>query len=201
MLTAIVLAAGMSRRMEGENKLLLSFGDKTMLETTLDQILASGVGEAVVVTGHEAGRVQEVLKNQPVKIAFNPDFSTGMTTSIQAGIRAASSETQGFMICLSDMPLIDSAIYRQLAEVFFEKIKTEQRVIVQPVFENTPGNPVIFSAVFRNEILALEHPEGCKPVVQANREFVVRVPVSSDSILRDADTLADFQDVKKSFGT
>jgi len=186
--------------MEGENKLLLPFGDKTMLETTLDQILASGVGEVVVVTGHEAWRVRENLKNRPVNTVVNPDFASGMTTSIQAGIRAASPETQGFMICLSDMPLIDSVIYRQLADVFFEKIKTAQRVIVQPVFENTPGNPVIFSAVFRNEILALEHAEGCKPVVQANREFVVRVPVSSDSILRDADTLADFEKVKKSFG-
>ncbi len=171
-----------------------------MLETTLDQILAAGLGEVVVVTGHEAERVREILKNRPVKITFNPDFSTGMTTSIQAGLRAASPETQGFMICLSDMPLIDSAIYRQLTEVFFEKIKTAQRVIVQPVFENTPGNPVIFSAVFKSEILALGHPEGCKPVVQANREFVVRVSVSNDSILQDADTMANFETVKKKFG-
>lgn len=201
MLTAIVLAAGMSRRMEGENKLLLPFGDKTMLETTLDQILASDVGEVVVVTGHEVERVREVLKNRAVKTAFNPDFTAGMTSSIQTGVRVASPETEGFMICLSDMPLIDSAIYRQLAGVFFEKIKTEQRVIIQPAFENTPGNPVIFSAFFKNEILALEHPEGCKPVVQANREFVMRVPVSNDAILRDADTRADFEKVKKKFGT
>lgn len=201
MISAIVLAAGMSRRMKGENKLLLPFGDKTMLETTLDQIRASGVGEVVVVLGHEAGRVRENLKNRPVKMVFNPDFASGMTSSIQAGIRATSPDTQGFMICLSDMPLIDLAIYRQLTDVFFEKIKTAQRVIVQPVFENTPGNPVAFSAIFKNAILALEHAEGCKPVVQANREFVVRVPVSSDSILRDADTLADFEKVKKSFGS
>lgn len=186
--------------MEGENKLLLPFGDKTMLETTLDQILASGVGEVVVVLGHEAERVQAFLKNRPVKTIFNPDFAAGMTTSIQAGIRAASPETQGFMICLSDMPLIDSAIYRQLTNAFFKEIKTEQRVIVQPVFENTPGNPVIFSVVFKNEILELGYPEGCKPVVQANREFVVRVPVSSEAILQDADTMADFETVKKKFG-
>jgi len=199
MLTAIVLAAGMSRRMEGENKLLLPFGDKTMLETTLNQILAAGVGEVVVVIGHEAERVQVLLKNRPVKTAFNPDFVAGMTSSIQTGIRAASPETQGFMICLSDMPLIDSSVYQQLADVFFEKIKTEQQVIVQPVFENTPGNPVIFSAIFKNEILALEHPDGCKPIVQANREFVVHVPVATDSISRDADTVADFEKIKTSF--
>lgn len=182
--------------MEGENKLLLPFGDKTMLETTLDQILAAGVGEVVVVTGHEATRVQVFLQNRPLKTVFNPDFADGMTTSIQTGIRAASSETQGFMICLSDMPLIGSAVYRQLADVFLEKIKTEQRVIVRPVFGGALGNPVVFSAFFKNEILELDYPEGCKPVAQANGDWLLRVPVTTIAVLRDADTTAAFEALK-----
>lgn len=193
MLTVIVLAAGLSRRMGGENKLLLPFRGKTMLETTLDRILEAGVGEVVVVTGHEAERLHPFLEKRPVKVVFNPDFATGMTTSIQAGVRAASPDTEGFMICLSDMPLIEPATYRSLAQVFFEKRKTENRVIIQPVFENTPGNPVIFSAVYKDDILALDFPEGCKPVVQANREFVVRVDVGTDVVLKDADTWEGYE--------
>jgi molybdenum cofactor cytidylyltransferase len=188
MLTAIVLAAGMSRRMGGENKLLLPFGDKTMLETTLDHIFASGVEEVVVVVGHEADKVRSLLGDRPVKVILNPDYATGMTSSIQTGIREASPGTEGFMICLSDMPLIEAATYRALAEVFFEKKKTEERVIVQPFYENAPGNPVIFSAIYKNELLAHDFPEGCKPVVQANRDFVVRVNAATDAVLRDADT-------------
>ncbi|MCW5921647.1 MAG: nucleotidyltransferase family protein [Saprospiraceae bacterium] len=199
MLTAIVLAAGMSRRMEGENKLLLPFGDKTMLETTLDHILAAGLEDIVVVLGHDSKRIQAILGDRSVKTVHNPDHPTGMTSSIQAGVRAALPHAAGFMICLSDMPLITSTIYSQLVKIFFEEARREPRIIVQPVFEGTPGNPVIFSAVFKNEILALEHPEGCKPVVQINRECVVRVPVSSDSILRDADTAADFEVLKRRF--
>lgn len=197
MLTVIVLAAGLSRRMGGENKLLLPFKGKTMLETTLDRILESGVGEVVVVTGHEADRIRPILEKRPVKVVFNPDYATGMTSSIQAGTRAASPDTEGFMICLSDMPLIEPATYRLLASVFLEKLRTKARVIVQPVFENTPGNPVIFSAVYKDDILALEFPEGCKPIVQANRAFVLRVEVGTDAVTRDADTPEGFEQMKK----
>ena len=181
--------------MGGENKLLLPFGDKTMLETVLDHILAAGTDEVVVVVGHDAGRVRSLLADYPVKIVFNPGYAVGMTTSIQTGIRAASPQTDGFMICLSDMPLIEAEIYRKLAGVFFEKRKTEERVIVQPFFENTPGNPVIFSAFYKNDLLALDYLEGCKPVVRANRAFVMPVHVATAAVLRDADTPEDFKSI------
>lgn len=196
MITAIVLAAGMSRRMEGENKLLLPFGDKTMLETTLGHILASGVEEVMVVVGHESEKIRGLLGKYPVKVILNPGYAKGMTSSVQAGIRAASPDSDGFMICLSDMPLIDASTYGRLADVFLEKKQTEERAIVQPFFENTPGNPVIFSAFYKNDLLALDHPEGCKPVVQANRGFVAQVKVGTDAVLRDADTREAYQSLK-----
>ncbi|MBV6441423.1 MAG: Molybdenum cofactor cytidylyltransferase [Saprospiraceae bacterium] len=186
----------MSQRMGGENKLLLPFDGKTMLETTLDHILASGTKEIIVVTGYESDKIREVLRNYPVKVVHNPRYAAGMTSSIQAGIRSASHGTDGFMICLSDMPLIAPEIYRNLATVFTEKRQTEERTIVQPFFENTPGNPVIFSSFYKNELLALDYPEGCKPVVQANRQFVVRVDTGTDAILQDADTPRDFEKIK-----
>lgn len=197
MISAIVLAAGMSRRM-GENKLLRGFSGKTMLEATLDHILASGVEEVVVVLGHDADRLRPLLQDRPVKTVFNPDYATGMTASIQAGIRAAAPAADGFMICLSDMPLIGSETYRLIQAVFSEKTQLEKRLIVQPAFENTAGNPVIFSAVFKNELLALEFPEGCKPVVQHNRDCLVRVETRDNAVLRDADTPEDFESLLNS---
>ncbi len=192
MLTVIVLAAGMSRRMGPANKLLLPFRGRTILETTVDQILASGAEEILVVLGHESEQILPFLENFPVKTTFNPDFAVGMTTSIQAGVMAASADSDGFMICLSDMPLIEAATYRSLISVFFEKKKTNDAVIVQPVFESIPGNPVIFSAAYAHEILALTFNEGCKPIVQNHREQVHRVVVSSNAILMDADTEAAY---------
>jgi|APTNR8051073442_1049403.scaffolds.fasta_scaffold01343_5 molybdenum cofactor cytidylyltransferase len=193
MLTVIVLAAGMSRRMGPANKLLLPFRGRTILETTLDQIVASGAEAIIVVLGHEAERIQPLLKQYPVGLVLNPDFALGMTTSIQAGVKAAPATTEGFMICLSDMPLIEPATYSSLIGAFFEKKKTNDRVIIQPAFENTPGNPVIFSACYKNEILTLTFKEGCKPVLQNNLEHVHRVAIPDKSILMDADTEAAYQ--------
>jgi len=193
MLTVIVLAAGMSRRMGPANKLLLPFRGRTILETTLDQVAASGASEILVVLGHESERVLPFLENFPVKTIVNPDFAAGMTTSIQAGVKAASVDSEGYMICLSDMPLIKAATYRSLIRAFFEKKKTDEAVIVQPVFENTPGNPVIFSAAYKHEILALTFNEGCKPIVQNHREQLHRVFVQDNTILMDADTETAYQ--------
>jgi molybdenum cofactor cytidylyltransferase len=193
MLAVIVLAAGLSRRMGGANKLLLPFAGKTLLEATLDRVLAAGIGETLVVLGHDADRVQALLAPYAVRTAVNPDFTGGMTTSIQAGIRAASPAAEGFMICLADMPLIEPAIYCELAAVFSREQAREPRTIVQPVYRTTPGNPVVLPALYREQILALDFPDGCRPIVRAHKEFVVQVAVDTDAVVRDADTPDDYR--------
>lgn len=198
MIAAIILAAGMSRRM-GANKLLLPFGDTTMLETTLDHILAAVPGAAFLVTGHESERIVALTGSRPVKVVFNPDFSSGMTSSIQAGIRAAAPDTGGFMVCLGDMPLIEPGVYQSLIQTFNENAAQTPQLIVQPEYRGQAGNPVIFSGAFRDALLALDYPEGGKPVVQAHRDCILRVPVDTDAILRDADTPEAYKSIQKPF--
>ncbi|MEI6411691.1 MAG: nucleotidyltransferase family protein [Bacteroidota bacterium] len=193
MLSIILLAAGLSRRMGAANKLLLPFQGKTMLETTLDQLLQVRNAEIVVVLGHEAERIRPLLENYKVKVVLNPNFENGMTSSIQAAVNAASEQSAGFMICLSDMPLIQTDDYQQLTDVFLDKAQSEPRVIVQPVFEEKPGNPVVFSKIYKPDILALDFPEGCKPIVQTNRAFLQHINISSNAVLRDADTKDDYE--------
>ena len=81
MVTAIVLAAGLSQRMGAVNKLLLQYKGKTIIETTLTNILASGIKEIIVITGHEAEKVKGVIQYLPVLIIDNPNYAKGMTTS------------------------------------------------------------------------------------------------------------------------
>src|SRR4051812_43563463 len=104
MLSAIVLAAGLSQRMGNINKLLLKYNGKTIIETTLENILASEVDEVIVVTGYEDEKVKDVMKLLPVTITYNEDYAKGMTTSIQCGIEGAKES--GYMICLADMFMI-----------------------------------------------------------------------------------------------
>ncbi len=192
-MTAIVLAAGLSRRMGAENKLFLPFGKQTLLETTLSHIEAAGIGEILVVVGHEKEQVYALLKNKPYNIIENPGYLEGMTSSIRAAVAETRLDTTGFMICLSDMPLISAGEYRLLAETFTAALKTDAAAIVQPRYQGRPGNPVLFSARYRNDLLALEYPEGAKPIVQAHRDHLVLVDMPSDAVLLDADTQEAYQ--------
>lgn len=198
-ITAIVLAAGLSSRMGAQNKLLLPFGGATILEATLEQLAAAGPGEILVVTGHEQERVHELLKNKPYRLVENPDYRQGMSSSIKAGVAAARPDAAGFMICLADMPLIRAAEYNLLAESLVSALKTDPDAIIQPRFGEQAGNPVLFSARYRAALLALEYPEGARPVVQANRKHIVPVQMPTEAVLRDADTPEAYQTLLQLF--
>lgn len=177
--------------MGGPNKLLLPFRGRSVLETTLSELCAADIGPVFVVTGHQRASVAPLLEQFPVQEIFNPDFQTGMTGSIQAGVRAAQAG-QGYMICLADMPMIAVAAYQLLADRFLSDAAQDERAILLPRFGETKGNPVIFSATYRNDILSHPEPEGCKGIVQANASHVRWVDMPDNSVLRDLDTPEDY---------
>ncbi|MEZ4963444.1 MAG: nucleotidyltransferase family protein [Saprospiraceae bacterium] len=194
-LTTILLAAGLSRRMGEKNKLFLPIMGKTMLEATLDNLLLAGVGDIIVVLGHGAAQAKALLKNREVMQLENPAYVQGMTTSIQAGIRAAPAGSGGFMICLADMPLISAEEYKLLATAFSKRLKEDDMAIVQPVYQGQRGNPVIFSSRYSNAMLKLEHLEGCRPIVQENRAHLTLVDMQTPAVLQDADDERAFQEL------
>jgi molybdenum cofactor cytidylyltransferase len=177
--------------MGGPNKLLLPFGNDTILEHTLRQLLVADVGPVIVVTGHQREAIATILTGYPVQEVYNTDFRTGMTSSIQAGVRAA--EAQGYMICLSDMPMIPAAVYQLLKDQFLERLPTDERLIVMPRFGTQKGNPVLFSAAYREAILNHPEPEGCRGIVQTHAAHVWWVDVPEDGVVRDVDTPEDYQ--------
>ena len=194
MLSVIVLAAGLSSRMGIENKLLLPFQGKTVLEVTLSNILEADIGEVIVVVGHEAERVKTVLKNYPLSIFENSDFEKGMTTSIQAGIRAAKN-TEGYVICLSDMVLIEPYEYQLLVQQF--SLNVDDKTIIQPIFKDKRGNPVIFSSFYKNAILETTDTEGCRSVVQAYKNHVTLIEMPTNHVLQDVDFKEDYEQILK----
>src|ERR1700745_468190 len=99
MLSAIVLAAGMSTRM-GQNKLLLDFKDKPLIAHAVDTLLASEIDEVIVVLGNEAEQVQEKLRGRQVRLVENPDFREALSTSVRAGVNAVSRQADGIMVYL-----------------------------------------------------------------------------------------------------
>ena len=69
----------------GAFKPLLPFGNKTVIESCIDYLRASGVETIVVVVGHRADEVRKKLEGHDVRFAFNPDPDSEMGASIAAG--------------------------------------------------------------------------------------------------------------------
>lgn len=191
MLSAIVLAAGLSQRMGTANKLLLSYKNKTIIETTVENILAADIGEVIVVAGHEAEQIQSALKNLQVHFVFNPGYANGITTSIQHGVEYAKGN--GYMVCLSDMVLITPAEYTLLKTAFEQQITLDYKCICLPRFNHKKGNPVIFSSFYKEAILKHEDMEGCKDIVQLNNEHIYWVDMDTPHILQDMDYFEDYE--------
>lgn len=187
-ISAIVLAAGESRRMGSQNKLLLPFENKPLITHVVDTILQAEVDEVIVVVGHEAVRIRHALEGYGITCAHNPDYPAGMTTSIRVGVEVASADASGFMICLSDLPLITSAELNHLIAAFREANEQNDCHIIRPIYKDTPGNPVLFPASYRTDIIANQEMTGCKNLIRQNQNLVLDLEMPTDHVLRDIDT-------------
>jgi molybdenum cofactor cytidylyltransferase len=206
MIHCIILAAGMSRRMGAENKMLLPFRDSTIFETTFSNIIQADMGEILVVVGFDAKKIRNALKKYPlsifnkIRIVENNNYEQGMTSSIKTGIRALKPQNTegGVMVCLSDMPLISPEEYRFKATEFLTILKQDEKAIVVPFYKGEKGNPVIFSNFYKNALLNLEDTEGGKSILKTYQKHVYKIEMPTDSILLDADTPEDYQRLLRS---
>lgn len=194
MVSAIVLAAGLSKRMGNSNKLLLPYRQHTVIEATLNNILAAGIMDIIVVTGYESDKINNAIKHLPATIVDNPFYAQGMTTSIQQGITYAKGN--GFMICLSDMMMIEPVEYSLLVTAFEQQFSFNPKCICIPRYGNEKGNPVIFSAYYRTAILKHTDMEGCKAIVQANKEEICWVDMPTNHVLMDMDYPEDYEKLR-----
>ena len=192
MISAIILAAGESRRMGVKNKLLLPISGEVLIRNFVKSVCASNVDEVVVVVGHEAEKIEDVLQGQPVRFVENLRYMEGMTSSIQTGIQAASAESEGLLICLADQPFIETSDFNRLIHEFTDLFDSESSLIIVPVFKGQRGNPVLFSRQFRDIILQHKD-EGCRDIVLKHPEYVREVEMGNDNVLQDVDTPEDYK--------
>ena len=191
MISAIVPAAGMSTRMGSQNKLLLSYRGKSLIEHAVDALLASDVSEIIVVIGFEAENVEAKLAGRSVKFIVNPGYQEGMSTSIKAGVQAVSSEAKAIMIYLADQPLLTCADINQIAAAF-QTAKAEGKNIVVPFHQGQRGNPVIMDATFKEAITEVSGDVGCRKVIKTNPDQVFVLEMETDHVVRDVDTMEEF---------
>jgi CTP:molybdopterin cytidylyltransferase MocA len=183
MIGAIILSGGKSERM-GSPKALLEYRGQTFLARILAAIATAGIDCRIVVAGHHHAQIVQTFPD--VSVVFNPEYERGMSTSVQAGVRALPRHLDGAAIFLVDHPLIDAATIDALAN------RLLPGHIIAPVHEGRRGHPVVFAADLFGEILDLAPDQGLNTVVRRKRDRVVEVFVENAGILRDIDTPEQF---------
>ncbi len=165
---ALVLAAGRSTRMGGPNKLLEQLNGKPLVRIVAEQVKAvAEVSSITVVTGHQSELVTQALGGLDVSFAHNPDFATGLASSLKAGIAALPPDVAAAVVCLGDMPLVDSKLISRLIAAFSPE---QGRLIVIPVQNGQRGNPVVWSRRFFAELQGTRGRRRCAlPDRQARR--------------------------------
>ena len=187
MVSAIVLAAGESKRM-GKLKQLMPLGTKTILEQTIDNLLDSRVSEVIVVVGYKAEALVEKVATRPVKIAVNPAYHQGMSTSIVAGLNLVNDKARAVMLALADQPFIDSQTINRLIDEFDSRTKG----IAIPVYQSRRGHPVIFAVKYKGELLRLKGDIGGREIIEQHPDDVLEVAVNCEGICIDIDTVDSY---------
>ncbi|HWK65570.1 MAG TPA: molybdopterin-binding/glycosyltransferase family 2 protein [Rhizobiaceae bacterium] len=181
---AVILAAGRSSRMGGPNKLLARFGDEPLVRLTAGRAIGSRTSGTVVVTGHQEERVRAALEGLPVVIVSNPDFASGLASSLKAGIAALPDDAAGALILLGDMPGVGSADIDRLVAAFTAAGGTS---VVRATHEGKRGNPVLLPRALFPAVATLEGDTGARHLVEADGLSVVDVEIGEGASI-DVDT-------------
>ena len=181
--------------MGAENKLLLPWRGKRIIEAVVETLVAASLYEVVVVVGHQRERVETALSRYPVRSVVNEQFDEGMASSLRCGIEAAVTSVSGYLVALGDMPEIGEKTVVDLCE---RLVKAGPETIVLPVKNDQRGHPVLFGRGLRDELLALSGDRGARPVIDAHPQWVVEVDADNPGILTDVDTPQAYRSLRRS---
>ena len=187
MISAILLAAGQSKRMDGENKLTKEIQGIPLIKHSVKNILASSIDELIVVLGHQKETIEKLInKNEKIKFVFNKDFESGIASSIKTGLNNLSEKTEAFFICLGDMPMINPNIYNQLIK------SINKREIIVPTYKGQQGNPVLFAMSMKEKIINISGDVGAKKILELNKDKILNLEINDQCITKDFNTQDSF---------
>tara|TARA_B100000029_G_scaffold394334_1_gene391819 strand:+ start:24 stop:590 length:567 start_codon:yes stop_codon:yes gene_type:complete len=187
MISAILLAAGQSKRMNGENKLKKKINNQPLIKHSINNILESDIDELIVVVGYQEEIIKKLIsKNEKVKIISNKNFKNGIASSIKEGLKHLSKKTEYFFICLGDMPNVNKQIYNSLI-----KFRNNYEIII-PTYKGQRGNPVLFEKSMKEIIINIEGDSGAKKIINMYEKKIFNFETNDQSIVQDFNTQESF---------
>lgn len=195
-IASIVLAAGESRRM-GRPKALLAWADGTVLDNILHTIEEAGLAPPVVVTGAHHREISGNLRNTSALIRENPDWASGMGSSIRCGLEAALEtrpDLEGLLVLLADQPLVSKTYLLQLLSTF----RRNNCSIVATRYPEGGGVPAIFRRTFFEALRSPDRSGGASSLIRnaASKTLLLEPGLAG----RDMDTPEKYRELRKIAG-
>ncbi len=190
MLSAIILAAGESTRMD-QPKPLANFGKNTFLHIILQNFKNAGIEDVVIVLGHESERIIEELNLCADSYTINKNYKLGQFSSVQKGVKNLNRTCSGAFLALADQPQIGSNVFTKISKVFGEN----PNKIVIPTFNGKRGHPPVLPKWFFREILSATPNQKTSEIIRSHPDKVYELEIDDESILWNINTKADLERV------
>lgn len=195
-MAGIVLAAGESRRM-GRAKQLLFAGSETILVRVMREVLDSALDEVVLVLGHRAGRIQDSLgsiqEHPKLKIALNPRYREGMSTSLIAGLSRVEKQCGRVMVILGDMPHLSAGLIDKLRR----EVEASNLPLGAVAVCGRRSHPVVIGREFYGAVHGLTGDRGARDLFQEYSDLVCHVEAGETYDPSDIDTPEDYDRFRK----
>ncbi|MBZ5570850.1 MAG: NTP transferase domain-containing protein [Acidobacteriia bacterium] len=186
--SAVILAAGMSKRM-GQVKQLLSLGEATLLSRVLETARNSQVDECIVVLGFEAEAIRGKVSLDNARVVINAAYAEGMSSSLRAGLANVNPQSEAALVMLADQPLVRPSTIDRLID---EYKKSKPQVAI-PMYRGFRGNPVLLDRSVFADAMAIEGDIGCRAIFGSRVKNILKVSVDDAGILIDADSPEEFE--------
>jgi molybdenum cofactor cytidylyltransferase len=188
MISAVVLAAGQSKRM-CQHKMLLPWGKSTVIAHIISTLMDAGVEDIHIVVGGLRKQLTLVLQDYPLEIIYNKDYRNGeMLTSVKLGIQSLQNEPEAALIVLGDQP----QIYADIIQALFARYVSSNSQIIVPSYKMRRGHPLLIARSLWNSLLKLTPPMTLRDFLELNNELIDYLVVDNQSVVQDLDTPDDY---------
>ena len=189
MIKAILLAAGQSKRLKAENKLVKIYKKKHLINHTLNALHKSKINKVIIVLGYQYKKIKKIIKKNKKNIfVINKNYKNGIASSIKTGLKKISKKDKGFIIVQSDMPFIKSSIINKIHNSILKKNK----IVHVLKYKKKIGNPIGFNIKVLNKFKKIKGDIGAKYIVKRLKSNTNYIEVRSKKIFKDIDKISDF---------
>tara|TARA_B110000003_G_C16464535_1_gene463210 strand:+ start:224 stop:799 length:576 start_codon:yes stop_codon:yes gene_type:complete len=190
MIKAILLAAGQSKRLKSENKLIKLYKKTPLINHSLKKLQKSNVNKIIIVLGHDYKEIKKIIKKNKKNIfIYNKNFKKGMASSIKVGLKKVARNDEGFIVVQSDMPFIKTSDINKI----YNSIKLKKFLVYMLKFKNKIGNPIGFDISLIKKFKNIRGEFGAKFMVKRLKKRTKFIRTSSVKSFKDFDKVSDFR--------